>query len=73
MTAPAVHQLTCACGWIMAVSAGAANCPTCQVIYRVSVSARPMTPAEQRIAAAHLRGERLPVEEPTVTAREGLR
>ena len=34
-----------------------------------------MTPAEQRIAAAHLRGERLPVEdlEPTVTQKEGLK
>ena len=69
---PAVHQLTCQCGWIMAVSAGTANCPTCQVIYRVSVASRPMTPAEQRVAAAHLRGERLPTPEPTVTAKENL-
>lgn len=68
-----VHQLTCRCGWIMAVASGSANCPTCQVVYRVTVAARPMTPAEQRIAAAHLRGERLPVEERTVTQKEGLR
>ncbi len=67
------HQLTCKCGWIMAVAGGSANCPTCQVIYHVTVAARPMTPAEQRIAAAHLRGERLPIEEPTVTQIEGLR
>jgi len=73
MMTPSVHQLACGCGWIMAVSAGTASCPTCQVIYRVSVAARPMTPTEQRVAAAHLRGERLPDEEPTVTAREGLR
>ena len=32
-----------------------------------------MTPAEKRIAAAQLLGERLPVEEPTVTQMEGLR
>lgn len=70
---PAVHQLTCACGWIMAVSAGTASCPTCHVVYHVLIGARPMTPAEQRVAAAHLRGERLPVEEPTVTQKEGLR
>lgn len=72
MTAPAVHQLTCKCGWIMAVHDGAANCPTCKVVYHVLIGARPMTPAEQRIAAAHLRGERLPAEEPTVTAKENL-
>lgn len=70
---PAVHQLTCQCGWIMAVTNGAASCPTCQVVYRVSVAARPMTPTEQRIAAAHLRGERLPTPEPTITAIERLR
>ena len=73
MTSPAVHHLTCKCGWIMAVAGGTANCPTCQVVYQVTVSSRPMTPAEQRIAAAHLRGERLPAEEPTVTQKEGLR
>ena len=68
-----IHQMTCKCGWIMAIHDGTANCPTCQVVYHVSIGARPMTPAEQRIAAAHLRGERLPVEEPTVTQKEGLR
>ena len=73
MTTPSVHQLTCPCGWIMAVHRGSANCPTCGVVYQVSVAARPMTPAEQRIAAAHLRGERIPVAEPTVTQKEGLR
>ena len=73
MTAPSVHQLTCKCGWIMAVHRGSANCPTCGVVYQVTVAARPMTQAEQRIAAAHLRGERLPEPEPTVTQIEGLR
>lgn len=73
MTSPSIHQLTCKCGWIMAVSGGDANCPTCRMIYRVSVEGRAMTPAEQRIAAAHLRGERLPTPEPTVTQKEGLR
>ena len=73
MTAPSVHQLTCKCGWIMAVHRGSANCPTCGVVYQVTVAARPMTEAETRIAAAHLRGEWLPEPEPTITATERLR
>lgn len=72
MTA-AVHQLTCACGRILTVRSGSASCPTCEAVYRVAVECRPMTPAEQRVAAAHLRGERLATEEPTVTQKEGLR
>ena len=72
MTA-AVHQITCPCGRILHVCSGSASCPTCEAVYRVAVERRVMTPAEQRIAAAHLRGERLPAEEPTVTVKEGLR
>lgn len=73
MTPPSVHQLTCPCGWIMAVHRGSANCPTCGVVYQITVTTRPMSEGEKRIAAAHLRGERLPVAEPTVTTQEGLR
>ena len=40
---------------------------------QIRVLSREMTPAEKRIAAAHLRGGRLPIEEPTVTTQEGLR
>ena len=70
-----IQHLTCPCGRILHVRSGSASCPTCEAVYRVAVECRVMTPAEQRIAAAHLRGERLPVEdlEPTVTQKEGLK
>lgn len=67
------HQLTCTCGRILHVRNGAAGCLTCEIIYFVTVRSLPMVPAEKRIAAAHLRGERLPAPEPTVTAQEGLK
>ena len=68
-----IHHLTCTCRRILHVRAGSAACPSCQVVYSVTVTSRPMTPAEQAVAAAQLRGERLPEPEPTVTAMEGLR
>lgn len=70
---PGMFQLTCSCRRILVVQMGTANCPTCERVYQISITDRPMTPAEQRVAAAHLRGERLPIEEPTVTQKEGLR
>lgn len=69
----AIHQITCPCGIALHVRNGRAGCLICERVYTVTIGARPMTPAEQRIAAAHLRGERLPAEEPTVTQKEGLR
>lgn len=68
-----IHHITCRCRRILHVRDGVAACPSCQVVYSVSVTSRPMTPAEQAVAAAQLRGERLPEPEPTVTAMEGLR
>ena len=56
--------------WRMTVLA---TCPTCEIVYSAAVTYREMTPTEKRIAAAHLQGERLPTEEPTVTTQEGLR
>lgn len=68
-----IQHLTCPCGWIATVNRGSAACPSCQMVYSVTVTSRPMTPAEQAVAAAQLRGERLPEAEPTITAIEELR
>lgn len=70
---PGMFQLTCTCRRVLVVLMGMATCPTCRLVHQASVSSRPMTEAEKRIAGAHLRGERLPVAEPTVTQKEGLR
>jgi len=67
------HHLTCNCGRVLHVRNRQAACPTCQMVYYVAVSCRGMSGAEKRLAAAQLRGERLPEPEPTVTAMEGLR
>lgn len=67
------HHLTCNCGRVLHVRNRQAACPTCQMVYSVAVTSRSMTPDERVLAAAQLRGERLPEPEPTVTAMEGLR
>jgi hypothetical protein len=67
------HHLTCNCGRVLHVRTCCAACPTCQIVYRITIISRPMTAPERAVAAAQLRGERLPEPEPTVTAMEGLR
>lgn len=73
MTSPTVQQLTCPCGIALHVRSGTTACLICERVYTVTVEDRPMTGPEKRIAAAHLRGERLPEPEPTITAIERLR
>lgn len=67
-----IQHLTCRCRRVLHVREGRAACPTCGLKFLVIVECRPMSEAEQAIAAAQLRGERLPEPEPTVTAKEGL-
>lgn len=67
------HHLTCNCGRVLHVRYKMAACPTCQTVYSVAVTSRPMTPNERVFAAAQLRGERLPEMEPNITESEKLK